>query len=964
MTTSDRVLSNKRLRKDIIIINKDIIIINSENSNYLFMRKSILLLILGVMACVPALRAQVVTTEPTPLQEDSENVVVFFHADEGNRGLINMAPDTHIYAHTGVQVESADGTVTDWKYAPAWDEDLPKYQLEYVSPNLWKLNIGDIRTFYGVDATETVRRLCFVFRNTGGTREGKDVGGADIFVDVVDSGFQLAFRKSILADVVSADTKPVTFTATTTEEADIRIFVNGTEIASVTGEKTLRATYKFETEGNYDVTAEATRNGKTLKRTIAVVYARDSYAATDRTVPPMGLTKNADGSYTFCLAAPQKEGVMLVGSWNGYRPDNSNVMDYVDATIDGGTFRYFKITLPAATTGTEFGYYYLVDRSNAVGDPYARLVLDPYNDKYISAEVYPDMPEYPEGLVPANTLVAWHGEGMLDYNWTSTDFRGADKSNLVIYELLFRDFTGTEGQARGNGTVRLAIEKLPYLRSLGVNAIELLPINEFNGNNSWGYNPNFYFAVDKAYGTPQDYKEFIDKCHELGMAVILDVVFNQSDGLHPWYKMYPVDANPFYNQTAPHAYSVLNDWNQGYPLVQQQWKDMLKFWLSEYKVDGFRFDLVKGLGDNTSYASSSENATNAYNASRVARMKALHDAMREVNPDAYFINENLAGAQEENEMAADGELNWANVNNAGCQFAMGYPSSSNLSRMWALRDSRTAGSTVAYLESHDEERLAYKQNQWGVAGVKGNHTVSMRRLGAAAAQMILVPGSHMIWQFSEMGNAQTTKSANGGNNTSPKIVNWDLLDDPDNAALVKCYSEMINMRLNYPELFTNDGDYQMNLGSWGTGRYIATTSGSKELYVVINPNFKAGENVTVSINFLTGNNANYHVASKSFGSDPTFDASAKTVTVEPNCYAVIATRDVSGIDDVVYDAIEDTRIFAVDGAIRVVNCDGAVEVYTLDGVRVASAQGDSDISVAGGTYVVRAAGKTAKIQVR
>lgn len=105
--------------------------------------------------------------------------------------------------------------------------------------------------------------------------------------------------------------------------------------------------------------------------------------------------------------------------------------------------------------------------------------------------------------------------------------------------MLFRDFTGTEGEANGNGTVRKAIEKIPYLKGLGINAVELMPIMEFNGNNSWGYNTNFYFAPDKAYGTHEDYKEFIDKCHEEGIAVILDIVFNQSDGLHPWVSDVP-----------------------------------------------------------------------------------------------------------------------------------------------------------------------------------------------------------------------------------------------------------------------------------------------------------------------------------------------------------------------------------------------------------------------------------------
>ena len=928
-----------------------------------YMRKSILLLLSCVLACVSALRAQVVTTEPTPLQEDSENVVIYFHADEGNKGLMGTPSTTPLYVHTGVDVIDNDGTETGWKYAPEWCDNDEKYQLQYVSENLWKLVIGDIRTYYGLEADETVKRLCFVFRNGNGSKKGVEEGGGDVFVDVLDSGFQLAFRQSRLSNIVNADTPAIRFTATTTVPADIKIML-GDQVLGETTEPAdkLVASYKFEEIGNYYVKAVATAEGKTLEKTILMVYARDSQPAADQTLPNMGLTKNGDGSYTFCLAAPEKDAVMLIGSWDNYQANNDYVMDYVDVTEQGATFRYFKITLPESKTGKTFGYYYLVDGSKAVGDPYARLVLDPSNDKYISDEIYPGLPEYPEGKVPANTVVAWHAENMLAYDWNVTDFKGAPKDNLVIYELLFRDFTGTEGMARGNGTVRLAIEKLPYLKELGVNAIELLPINEFNGNNSWGYNPNFYFAIDKAYGTPQDYKEFIDKCHEMGIAVILDVVFNQADWLHPWYMMYQTGQNPFFNATAPHAYNVLNDWNQGYPLVQKQWRDMLQFWLREYKVDGFRFDLVKGLGDNDSYANSGDSGTNAYNASRVARMKALHDAMREVNPDAYFINENLAGAKEENEMAEDGELNWANVNNAGCQFAMGYQSDASLNRMWAVRDNRTAGSTVAYLESHDEQRLAYKQDQWGVAGVKGNHKVSMQRCGSAAAQMLLVPGSHMIWMFSEMGNAQNTKDNNGGNNTSPKIVNWNLLNDPDNAGLVRNYGELVRLRLYNTELFADDADYTLNLSGWKNGRTISTSAGDKELYVVVNPNID--KDIEVTVNFKKDDDTAYLIASKSFDSHPVFDAKAKTMTVEPGCYAVVTTTNISNIESVADEVMSATRIFPMGGEIRVVNNDTDVYVYTLDGVKVAEGRGETSIAVPAGMYVVRAGGKTAKVAVK
>jgi 1,4-alpha-glucan branching enzyme len=183
------------------------------------------------------------------------------------------------------------------------------------------------------------------------------------------------------------------------------------------------------------------------------------------------------------------------------------------------------------------------------------------------------MPAYPTDKFDDIMLAVYRGD-IDKYDWC--DFTIPDHSNLIIYELLFRDFTGTEGKAEANGTVRQAIAKIPYLKALGVNAIELMPIMEFNGNNSWGYNTNFYMAPDKAYGSPEDYKEFIDLCHKNGMAVILDIVFNQSDGLHPWYQMYPIASNPFYNQNAPHSYSVLNDWNQDNALVEQQWTDAIK----------------------------------------------------------------------------------------------------------------------------------------------------------------------------------------------------------------------------------------------------------------------------------------------------------------------------------------------------------------------------------------------------
>lgn len=931
------------------------------------MIKSYLTALVTAIVCAFGVNAQIVTSDPSPLQEDSQNVSVYFHADQGNKGLINQPASAAIYAHTGVSIIGKDGKEANWQYVKAsWSQNLPECKMEYVSPNLWKLNIGDLHNYYGVPADVQITKLCFVFRGANGSPEGKGPGNTDIFLPVSDAGFQIALTASVAEGAITSSTGAVTFTLSSTKAANLAIAVNGANIKSAAGSKSLTASYTFPGTGDYSVTATANDGTETKTQSLSYCMAPASEASGLTTPPPMGATRNTDGSVTFCIAAPQKQNAMVIGSWNDYKPTVSQVMAYTDEKIDDANFRFFSVTLPESQIprNSRVIYYFLIDNSIAVGDPYARLALDPYNDKYISPSVFPDLPEYPETKI-TGTPVAVFADNIDAYDWQTTDFKAPAQTDLIIYEMLLRDFTGTEGKAEGNGTVRGAIDKIPYLKSLGINAVELLPINEFSGNISWGYNPNFYFAVDKAYGTPADYKEFIDKCHAEGIAVILDMVFNQSDGLHPWYMMYTPGQNPFYNLNAPHAYSVLNDWNQGYPLVDRQWKDVIQYWLKEYKVDGFRFDLVKGLGDNNSYSDSGDAATNAFNQSRIDRMKRLHSYVKEINPDAYFINENLAGAQEENKMAEDGEMNWANVNTAGCQFAMGYASDSNLSRMWAVDDSRTVGSTVSYLESHDEERLAYKQNQFGVSGVKGNSTVSCQRLGSAAAQMLLVPGSHMIWQFSEMGNAQTTKSGSS-NNTDPKIVNWNLLNNSDHKALWESYQELISLRLNNPDLFpsTPKADFTTNCkaNNWADGRSIIARAGDKELYCAINPNITGTINIYVP--FRKQDNSAYEIYSQSQGCDGSFSAVGNIITVPANCYIVVCSRGVSGVSDILTDnGKQQTLACGGRGVIEIVSTIPA-DIYDLTGKKIAHTDSPDEISVTAGIYIVTSGTKTAKILVR
>ncbi len=909
------------------------------------MIKSNLITLLLILAAALGLNAQV-TSVPSPLQEDAKDVKILFHADQGNKGLMGLPATTKIYAHTGACLSNGQ----DWVNAPVWGTNTEKYQLTYVEKDLWQLYIGDIRQFYGItDPSVNVTKLAFVFRTADTSKAGRAEGDKDIFLNVVGSGLQVAIESSLSGSIVTPSTAQVTFNVGTTKAADISLSVNGTEIGSAKATTLLTKAYTFPGVGNYEVKATASANGQTVTDTKNYVFVEDSKAENyPGGTPKMGPVKNADGSVTFCLGAPGKNSVMLIGAWNDYTPDNNYVMNYQD--VDG--LRYFWTTVKGLDNTKRYGYYFLVDGSLKVSDPYARLVLDPWNDKYISTDVYPNLPAYPFDVIDGVPLAIYQGN-INDYNWKVEDFKGASSSDLIIYELLFRDFTGTEGAANGNGTVRKAIEKIPYLKTLGVNAIEVLPIMEFNGNISWGYNPNFYFAPDKAYGTPSDYKEFIDICHQNGIAVILDMVFNQSDGLHPWYQMYMPSQNPFYNMNAPHAYSVLNDWNQGFPMVQEQWKDVLEYWMTEYKFDGFRFDLVKGLGNNDSYANSGDAATNAFNQSRIDRMRELQKVVEAVNPNAYFINENLASAKEENAMAETGQLNWANLNNAGCQFAMGYQSDSDLNRMYAPKDQRTWGSTVSYLESHDEQRLAYKQDQWAPAGIKGNVPNSMHRLGSAAAQMILAPGAHMIWQFSELGNYDNTKDANGGNNTDPKTVRWNLLDNPYRKGLYDNYSELIAIRNKNTDLFAENASFAINCSQsdWTNGRTLVSRAGDKELITVINPNID--KEITVKVSFSKTTDSAYQILSKSFDSNPSYSVTAGTVTVPANCYVAIASMEVTEVEGIWSDTAESTlRLHREAGSIVIDYSASPVEIYTIDGRKVAAIMETGRVDVASGIYIV------------
>jgi 1,4-alpha-glucan branching enzyme len=431
-----------------------------------------------------------------------------------------------------------------------------------------------------------------------------------------------------------------------------------------------------------------------------------------------------------------------------------------------------------------------------------------------------------------------------NYSWSVTNFSVTDKQKLNIYEILIRDFTE---QSSINGVKA----KIPYIKSLGVNAIELMPFNEFEGNDSWGYNPSFYFAPDKAYGTATDYKSFIDLCHTNGIAVIMDMVLNHSYGESPLVKMYmsgsKVSAdNPWYNVNSPNtSYSWGYDFNHQSLYTKQFVDSVCSYWIKEYKIDGFRFDFTKGF-TNTS------GDGQAYDASRIAILERMVSEIKKRKSDAIVIFEHLTDNSEEKELAEYGIMLWGNINYSMNEATMGWGEEQNGTALkgdisWASYKQRgwNIPNLVAYMESHDEERIMYKNEQYGksVTGYDVKQIpVGLQRSKAAAVILFSLPGPKMIWQFGELGYDYKLGSSMEDGRLEKKPVRWDYYDMAERKALHDVFSAMFNLRVS-ESIFTTSS-YSVDLRN--NFKYVSLNGNGK--WVVSMANFDVAQ-VTKSVNF-------------------------------------------------------------------------------------------------------------------
>jgi 1,4-alpha-glucan branching enzyme len=695
-------------------------------------------------------QAQIVKIEPATASADDE-VKLIYNATLGNGALVGAAK---VYLHSGVVTSAPSGTEFN-NVKGNWGQDDGVGLMTKVpgEADQWEITLSpSAREYYGVGDGVNIFRLAMVFRNADGAikgagTEGTFQGGSviangDIFVDLAVAKF-VVLNTPVDQDYFLGANETIMISATASADVSLMelLIDEGSGFAQktlVTTGRTIQYDFAPTTAGSKKIKVTATIAGETVaaSKTISVNFVSETKVLPLPSGLEKGINYSADLSQvSLVLEAPNKRFVYAVGDFSDWAVNADYLMN---KTPDG---ELYWITLKGITPQQKYVFQYWVDGTIRVGDPYADEVADPWNDKFIDAITHSDLPVYDKTDYGIATTFET-GQTEFDWETSETTWQRPARDNLIIYELLVRDFVATH-------SYKTLIDTLDYLKNLGINAIELMPIMEFEGNESWGYNPSYFFAPDKYYGTKADLKNFIQICHQNGIAVIVDMVLNHAFGQNPNVMMYfegdkPAANSPWFNRDATHPFNVGYDFNHESTYTQAFVDSVNAYWLKEYHVDGYRFDLSKGFTQKNN--PNDVNAWSAFDQSRIDLLKRMASKIREVESDAYIILEHFGDSQEETVLAAEGMVLWRNK---GFDYYEALGGKTNVSFSGA-----EATTHVSYMESHDEQRQLYEVFQTGNA--QGNYntrdtTIALERIKMNAAFFFTLPGPKMLWQFGELG---------------------------------------------------------------------------------------------------------------------------------------------------------------------------------------------------------------------
>ncbi len=828
--------------------------------------------------------AQLLTWTPNFAQESTSPFTITLDGSKGNQGLFFYTPVSDVYVHIGV-ITNLSPTATPWKYVK-YNQNFnvanSLLQTTSLGNSKWSFTInGGIRSYFGItDPGETILKIAILFRNGNGSKVARNTDGSDMYIPIYTNALATRFTEPLVQPTFLPRPETITkvigntisMTGIASSSATMRLYLNGTIVQTALNATTISAAPTINVAGNQVIVVEADNGILNKRDTIQFYVAAPINVAALPAGVKDGINYEADNTAaTLVLYAPSKNRVSVIGDLTG--SNWAEQLPYqMNKTPDGN---YWWIRLTGLTPGTEYSFQYLVDGTLKIAEPYAEKILDPWNDPFIPSTTYPGLKPYPANLTSGIVSVLQTNQST--YNWQSNSYTRPDKRKLVIYELLLRDFLANHDWATLNDT-------LNYLKNMGITAIQLMPINEFEGNLSWGYNPDFYFAPDKYYGPADQLKQFIDNCHSKGIAVVMDIALNHSFGLAPMVQLYwnaatqrPANNNPWFNPVAKHAYNVGYDMNHESLATRYFVSRVLEHWLTKYKIDGFRFDLSKGF---TQVQTCDANGANCnvggwsnYDASRIAIWKRYYDTMQLKAPGSYAILEHFAENSEEIELSNYGMMLWGNSNCAYSQAVEGY--ASGPCGTWELRNNIftergwSNPHLITYMESHDEERLMFNALEYGNSS--GGYNIktlatALKRMEMASAFLLTIPGPKMIWQFGELGYEYSINYCPNGTinpdcRTDAKPIKWEYLLNADRKRLYEVNAALAKLRQHpsFGNLFTSN---QMDYNLTPAFKRFRVSSGG--LHMVVVGNFdvvQQSSTVTFPVagtwyNYLTGGTFN------------------------------------------------------------------------------------------------------------
>lgn len=518
----------------------------------------------------------------------------------------------------------------------------------------------------------------------------------------------------------------------------------------------------------------------------SIVYQNSVYEVQQAPMPGYakhGVTKasvQSGDSTTFRIRVPGKSFVVLRIALAGQAVATAPpIVMKKDPSSDNW---WLNVKLSA---NTDYEYLYEIENGKKITDPFGRYV-GTYGTKFSTG---------PAGLSAD------------DYVWQSTTYQRPPLNKLVIYEMHVGEFGGGYyGKPEGQSGFADLKSLLPHFQSLGVNAIELMPINDFGtvgkSGHSWGYDLNHYFALEPAYGTPQELKELIDEAHKKGIAIILDVVFNHQNDTGPLWQMLPDDAaNPYfkanndlrYNEDALFFFKDTDHWT---PETQELVWENLKMWIDEYKIDGFRYDFTQGIGWNVSEPTKGILGwANKIDSMYQEKIYQIAEHLPESPALIYysglnggwhdsFRDEIFDDARSQNTTLSDYENL---VLDLGAYPGNDTPSSPS---SYANR-TEPNNATV----THDEQSLIYEMTQFQRVPL----AEALQRDKLYATLIFTSLGVPMLWQGQEFSAPRGWESDN--QKLAYRPLEWDLLLVQRGIDHFNYYKTLVKQRLNNPALY-------------------------------------------------------------------------------------------------------------------------------------------------------------------